>query len=142
MINGSRRQLRRAISAQLRNCNSLDKQIRTRVSRFLSHSMAILSVERFGFALMKAASTAAGVTLSRLLQIGIFRRDFHHRAHFAHGVEISARRKARAGSVLFPTVVNQMRRRHQIEHGRNDAAVQSWRRDLAVFWKSFFISRI
>ena len=38
-------------------------------------------------------------------------------------------------------VVNQMPRRHQIEHGRNDAAVQSWRRDLAVFWKSFFILR-
>ena len=57
-------QLRRAMWAQLRNCSSFDKQIRTPVSRFLSHSMAIASVERFGFALMKAASTAAGVTLS------------------------------------------------------------------------------
>jgi hypothetical protein len=54
MINCSRRQLRRAIWAQLRNCSSLDKQIRTPISRLLSLSMAIPSVERFGFALMKA----------------------------------------------------------------------------------------
>jgi hypothetical protein len=43
--------------------------------------------------------------------------------------------------VLVPLVVNQMRRRHQIEHGRNDAAVQLGRRDLAVFWKSLFVLR-
>ncbi len=50
--------------------------------------------------------------VEQLLQIGIFRRNFHHRARFAHGIEISARRKARTGPVLVPFVVNQSRRRH------------------------------
>ena len=31
--------------------------------------------------------------VDQLLQIGIFRRNFHYRACFAHGIEISARRK-------------------------------------------------
>ena len=46
MINGSRRQLRRAIWAQLRNCSSLDKQIRTPVSRFLSRTATTTGTER------------------------------------------------------------------------------------------------
>ena len=50
--------------------------------------------------------------VERLLQIGIFRRNFHHRARFAHGIEISARRKARTRPVLVPFIVNQTRRRH------------------------------
>src|SRR5271156_6021590 len=62
--NCSRRQLRRAISSQSRNCRSLDKQIRTSVSRFLSHSIAKPFSGKPGLAFMNASSIAAGATLS------------------------------------------------------------------------------
>src|SRR5258705_8123156 len=59
----SRRQARRSISSQARNCRSLPMQIRTSLSRVLSQVTAIAALLSPGLALMKASSISAGATV-------------------------------------------------------------------------------
>src|SRR3954447_18487023 len=59
----SRRQARRSISSQERNCKSLLMQIRTSLNRVLSQITDTAELLRPGFALMKASSTSAGATV-------------------------------------------------------------------------------
>src|ERR1700736_926584 len=56
----SRRQARRSISSQARNCRSLLMQIRTSLSRVLLQVTAIAEALKPGLALMKASSISAG----------------------------------------------------------------------------------
>jgi len=77
----------------------------------------------------------------RLLAIGEFWRDFHDRARFAHRVEVSARRLAGTGAVAIPFVVDQPRRRHQIEHRGNDAVIKPRRRNPTIFREAVIILR-
>ena len=49
--------------------------------------------------------------------------------------------EARAGAVLVPFVEDQPRRRHQVEHRRDDVAVEPRRRLLAIFRKAVFVLR-
>src|SRR5690349_5695699 len=57
----SRRQARRSISSQARNCRSLLMQTLTSLSRRLEQVIEIAELERPGLILMKAASTASGL---------------------------------------------------------------------------------
>src|SRR5262249_56758531 len=50
--------------------------------------------------------------------------DLHRRARLAHVLEIGVRAQPRAGAVAVPLVEDQARRGHQIEHGRDDVAVE------------------
>src|SRR5258706_6541248 len=59
----SRRQARRSISSQERNCRSLLRQIRTSLSRVLSQVTETAELLSPGLALMKASSTSAGATV-------------------------------------------------------------------------------
>src|ERR1035437_7547194 len=59
----SRRQARRSISSQARNCRSLLMQIRTSLSRVLLQVTAIAEALKPGLALMKASSISAGATV-------------------------------------------------------------------------------
>src|ERR1700737_4554753 len=59
----SRRQARRSISSQGRNCRSLLMQIRTSPSRALLQVTAIAELLRPGLTLMKASSISAGATV-------------------------------------------------------------------------------
>ena len=124
MMSCSRLELRLAISAQSRNWRSLERHRRTSVNRLASQSTAIALADSPGLALMKASSTACGSYAERLLEIGKFRRDFHRGPRLAHGLEINARRLAGTGAVAIPFIENQPRRRHQIEHGGDHAAVK------------------
>src|SRR5882724_6918886 len=63
IVTCSRRQARRSISSQARNCRSLLMQIRTSLSRVLSQVTAIAEVLKPGLTLMKASSTSAGATI-------------------------------------------------------------------------------
>src|SRR3954452_15299521 len=56
----SRRQARRSISSQARNCRSLLRQIRTSLRRLLSQVVEIADALKPGLALMKAASSSSG----------------------------------------------------------------------------------
>src|ERR1700688_4384566 len=59
----SRRQPRRSISSQARNCRSLLRQILTSLSRVRLQVTAIAEALRPGLALMKASSISAGATV-------------------------------------------------------------------------------
>ena len=102
--------------------------MRISVKRRLSQSTAMPPGARPELALTKASRTASGATLSGVFQIDIIGRDFHRRARLADGLEISPRREPRAGAVLVPLVVDQARRRHQIEHAIDDAVIKPRRR--------------
>src|SRR5882672_12830730 len=56
----SRRQARRSISSQARNCRSLLRQTRTSLSRRLSQVTEIAELLKPGLALMKASSRSPG----------------------------------------------------------------------------------
>src|ERR1700692_2817025 len=60
IVTWSRRQARRSISSQARNCRSLLKQIRTSLSLLRSQVTAIAALLRPGLALMKASSISDG----------------------------------------------------------------------------------
>src|ERR1700680_3170246 len=62
IVTWSRRQARRSISSQARNCRSLLMQIRTSLSRALLQVTAMAEVLRPGLTLMKASSISAGGT--------------------------------------------------------------------------------
>src|SRR3984893_14125106 len=59
----SRRQARRSISSQARNCRSLLMQIRTSLSRVLLQVTDMAELLRPGLTLMKASSISAGATV-------------------------------------------------------------------------------
>ena len=125
----SRRQARRSISSQARNCRSLLMQIRTSLSRRLSQVTEIAELLRPGLTLMKASSISPGAIGLRLRQV---RRnslgDFHRGAGLADGLEIGARAEPRAGAVLVPFAEDQPGRRHQVQHRGHDVAVEPRRR--------------
>src|SRR6516225_3736523 len=141
MIGCSRLQLRLAISAQSRNWRSLERHSLTSVNRLASQPTAIALADSPGLALMKASSTACGVTLSGSLRSVNSGGIFTAARAFAHGLEINARRLAGTGAVAIPFIENQPRRRHQIEHGGDHAAVKPRRWNLAVFWKAVVVLR-
>src|SRR5262249_51147969 len=68
-------------------------------------------------------------------------RDPHHPARLAHGFEISAGSKPRAGAVAIPFAEDQPRRRHQVEYGGDDIAVEPRGRLLAEFRKAPLVLR-
>src|SRR5262249_23638034 len=68
IVSCSRLQLRLAISAQSWKRRSLERQSRTSVNRLASQPTAIALADSPGLALMKASSTARGVTLSGSLR--------------------------------------------------------------------------
>src|SRR3954463_14771471 len=74
-----------------------------------------------------------------VLRRQIDRRDLHRGACLANGLEIAARRQAGADPVLVPLVEDQPRRRHQIQHRRDDGAIEPRRRVLAEFRKALFV---
>src|SRR5882724_12059764 len=63
IVTWSRRQPRRSISSQARNCRSLLMQIRTSLSRVLLQVTEIAALLRPGLTLMKASSISAGATV-------------------------------------------------------------------------------
>ena len=63
MLTSSRRQAWRSTSSQLRNSRSFDRQIRTSLNRVRLQVMAMAELVSLGLALMKASSTAVGVTV-------------------------------------------------------------------------------
>src|SRR6202142_1637421 len=63
IVTWSRRQPRRSISSQARNCRSLFMQIRTSESRVRLQVTAIADELRPGLTLMKASSISAGATV-------------------------------------------------------------------------------
>src|SRR3984893_19049146 len=67
--------------------------------------------------------------------------DLHRRARLAHILEIDVRAQPRAGAVAVPLVEDQARRRHQIEHGRDDVAIEPRRRLLAEFREAPLVLR-
>src|SRR5262249_37715818 len=141
IVTSSRLQRRLAISGQPRKCRSLARQSRTSVKRLASQPTAMASAVRSRIGLDEGVFNGAGGDAERLLQIGKFGRDFHRGTRLAHRLEIGAWRLARAGAVASPFIEDKAGRRHQIEHRRNDAAFESWRRKLAEFRKAFFILR-
>ena len=81
---------------------------------------------------MKASSTACGVTLSGSL------RSVNSGGIFTI-LEVGAWQLAGTGAVAVPFVENQPRRRHQVEHGGDHAAIKPRRRNLAIFWEAVVI---
>ena len=77
----------------------------------------------------------------RLTGVDIGLRNLHGGARLADGFEIGVRAQSRAGAVLVPFVEDQARRRHQIEHGGDDVAVEPRRRPLAEFRKAVLVLR-
>src|SRR6516164_9281381 len=63
MVTSSRRQARRSISSQSRNCKSLLRQMRTSDSRERLQVTAIAAFDRPGLTLMKASSMSEGATV-------------------------------------------------------------------------------
>src|SRR4051795_12848170 len=63
IVTWSRRQARRSISSQARNCRSLLRQMRTSDSRVRLQVIETAALLRPGLALMKASSTSAGATV-------------------------------------------------------------------------------
>src|SRR5262249_55008882 len=61
----------------------------------------------------------------------IIRRDLHLRARLADGLEVAARGQPGTNTMLVPLVEDEPRRRHQIEHRRDDVAVEPRRGVLA-----------
>src|SRR6516164_10015386 len=104
MMSCSRLQLRLAISAQSRNWRSLERHRRTSVNRLASQPTAIALADSPGLALMKASSTACGVTLSGSL------RSVNSGGIFTI-LEVGAWQLAGTGAVAVPFVENQGRRR-------------------------------
>src|SRR5882757_1738172 len=76
-----------------------------------------------------------------LVELQIFGRDLDAGARFADGLEIGVVAEARAGAVLVPFIVDQARRRHQVEHRGHDVAVEPGRWPLAIFRKAVLILR-
>ena len=137
----SRRQARRSISSQARNCRSLLMQIRTSLSRVWSQVTAIAELLRPGLTLMKASSISAGAMVFGVGQFQKFGGNFHRRARLADGLEIGPRAQPRAGAVLVPLVEDQPGRRHQIQHRGHDVAVEPRRRPLAIIGKAVLVLR-
>ena len=137
----SRRQARRSISSQARNCRSLLRQTRTSLSRRLSQVTEIAELLRPGLTLMKASSRSPGAIGLRLRQLQEFFGDLHRRARLADGLEIGPRAEPRTGAVLVPFVEDQPGRRHQVEHRGHDVAIEPRRRPLAIFGKAALILR-
>src|SRR6185312_70435 len=77
----------------------------------------------------------------RLGQLQEFLRDLDRGPRFANGFEIGALTEAGAGAVLVPFIVDQPRRRHQVEHRGHDVSRKARRRMLAIFGKAMLVLR-
>ncbi len=137
----SRRQARRSVSSQARNCMSLLRQTRTSLRRRLEQVTEIAELLRPGLTLMKAVLEIAGSDGLLLRQFQEFLGDLHRRARLADALEIGPRAKARTGAVLVPLVEDQAGRRHQVQHRGHDVAVEPRRGPLAIFGKAALILR-
>ena len=137
----SRRQARRSISSQARNCRSLLMQIRTSLSRVRLQVTAIAGVAQARIDLDEGVLDLGGRHRLRLGQFEIFRRNLHRGARLADGLEIGPRAEPGAGAVLVPFVEDQPGRRHQVQHRGHDVAVEPRRRPLAIFGKAVLILR-
>ena len=101
---------------------------RTSRRRLESQSTAMPALVSPGFILTNASSTSSGVTVSGAFtsrySVGILIAARALRIE----LEVGARRQARAGAVPVPLVEDELRRRHQIEHGGDEIAVDARRR--------------
>ena len=116
-------------------------QIRTSPSRDLSQVTAIAELLRPGLTLMKASSMSAGAMVFGSDNCWNSVGNFHGGTRLANGFEIGPRAQPRTGAVLVPFVVDQPRRRHQVQHRGHDAVIETRRRNFAIFGKAALVLR-